>query len=88
MLFSMYPIIFQMKRGWNSGVGELPLLGTVVGAFIGAMIVLWDSRRQQKVIDSGRALEPEDRLALGHVRWCPLRRLQFLAGVEWRVHVG
>jgi DHA1 family multidrug resistance protein-like MFS transporter len=31
MLFSIYPIVFQQRRGWNSGVGELPLIGTVVG---------------------------------------------------------
>lgn len=28
MLFSIYPIVFQQRRGWNAGVGELPLLGT------------------------------------------------------------
>jgi DHA1 family multidrug resistance protein-like MFS transporter len=28
MLFTIYPIIFQEERGWNSGVGELPLIGT------------------------------------------------------------
>jgi MFS transporter, DHA1 family, multidrug resistance protein len=39
MLFSIYPIVFQEKRGWNAGVGELPLVGTVVGAVIGGAIV-------------------------------------------------
>ncbi|KAH8894821.1 MFS general substrate transporter [Thozetella sp. PMI_491] len=61
MLFSIYPIIFQEKRGWNAGVGELPLLGTVVGAMLGAVVVVVDSRRQQRLIDTG-VLEPEDRL--------------------------
>lgn len=28
MLFSIYPIVFQQQRGWNAGVGELPLIGT------------------------------------------------------------
>lgn len=28
MLFSIYPIVFQERRGWNAGVGELPLIGT------------------------------------------------------------
>lgn len=27
MLFSIYPIVFQDIRGWNAGVGQLPLLG-------------------------------------------------------------
>ncbi len=63
MLFSIYPIIFQEKRGWNPGVGELPLLGTVVGAVIGAFFVIWDSRRIQRLIEAGK-MEPEDRLLI------------------------
>ena len=39
MLFSIYPIVFQQKRGWNAGVGELPLLGVVVGAILGGVIL-------------------------------------------------
>ena len=34
----IYPIVFQQRRGWNSGVGELPLLGTAIGAVIGGAI--------------------------------------------------
>jgi multidrug resistance protein len=33
MLFTIYPIVFQERRGWNAGVGELPLIGTVIGEF-------------------------------------------------------
>lgn len=68
MLFSIYPIVFQEKRGWNSGVGELPLIGTVVGAVCGSCIVLVDSRIRNKKIASGALkmedMEPEDRLPL------------------------
>jgi hypothetical protein len=68
MLFTIYPIVFQEKRGWNSGVGELPLLGTVVGALFGGAIVLADTRMRQKKIDQGitkmEDAEPEDRLPL------------------------
>ncbi|GLI79736.1 hypothetical protein PoHVEF18_008077 [Penicillium ochrochloron] len=68
MLFTIYPIVFQEKRGWNSGVGELPLLGTVVGALFGGAIVLADTRMRQKKIDQGitkmEDSEPEDRLPL------------------------
>ncbi|OKO99970.1 hypothetical protein PENSUB_8187 [Penicillium subrubescens] len=68
MLFTIYPIVFQEKRGWNSGVGELPLLGTVVGALFGGAIVLADTRMRQKKIDKGitkmEDAEPEDRLPL------------------------
>ncbi|KAI2627914.1 MFS general substrate transporter [Hypomontagnella submonticulosa] len=64
MLFSIYPIVFQQRRGWNAGVGELPLIGTVVGAVIGSVIVLIDSNHKNKKIQSGTPMKPEDRLTL------------------------
>ena len=64
MLFTIYPIVFQMKRGWNAGVGELPLLGTVCGACIGGLIVLWGSSRDSKRLKQGIKQTPEDRLYL------------------------
>jgi len=71
MLFTIYPIVFQEKRGWNSGVGELPLIGTVVGAVLGGVIVLVDTNIRQKKIDRGeKRLEdsvPEDRLPLAMI---------------------
>lgn len=71
MLFTIYPIVFQEKRGWNSGVGELPLLGTIVGAVIGSLIVLVDTQIRQRRIERGeKKMEdsvPEDRLVLGMI---------------------
>lgn len=64
MLFSIYPIVFQEMRGWNYGVGELPLLGTMVGPALGAVLVVWDSRATNKRIQAGGTLEPEGRLRL------------------------
>ncbi|KAG8352073.1 hypothetical protein FVEN_g9786 [Fusarium venenatum] len=68
MLFSIYPIVFQQRRGWNSGVGELPLIGTVIGACIGGFIVLIDSHiRKKKIEKGGKKIEPEDRLPLAMI---------------------
>jgi MFS transporter, DHA1 family, multidrug resistance protein len=71
MLFSIYPIVFQEKRGWNSGVGELPLVGTVVGAVLGGCIVFYDTHRRAKKVKSGEVkledFEPEDRLPLAMI---------------------
>lgn len=71
MLFTIYPIVFQEKRGWNSGVGELPLIGTVVGALIGGVIVLVDTRIRQRKIERGEKTMadtvPEDRLTLAMI---------------------
>lgn len=71
MLFSIYPIVFQQRRGWNSGVGELPLIGTVVGALIGGLVVLADTHIRQRRIERGeKKIEdtvPEDRLTLAMI---------------------
>ncbi|KAH6663393.1 major facilitator superfamily domain-containing protein [Halenospora varia] len=63
MLFSIYPIVFQKKRGWNSGVGELPLIGTIVGAVIGGMIIFINSARDKKRLETGYKGRAEDRLS-------------------------
>jgi MFS transporter, DHA1 family, multidrug resistance protein len=64
MLFTIYPIVFQEKRGWNSGVGELPLIGTCVGAILGAGYILFDSKKTDKMVKAGHKLRPEDRLPM------------------------
>ncbi|KAF7961113.1 hypothetical protein EAE96_000780 [Botrytis aclada] len=62
MLFTIYPIIFQEKRGWNSGVGELPLIGTIIGAFIGGVAIFMVSARDRKKLEAGHIGVAEDRL--------------------------
>lgn len=62
MLFTIYPIVFQQKRGWNSGVGELPLIGTVIGAVIGGMLIFANSARDKKKLERGHKGVAEDRL--------------------------
>lgn len=67
MLFTIYPIVFQEKRGWNSGVGELPLIGTVVGAVIGGAVVFAFSARDRKRLEAGVKGTPEDRLIIAMI---------------------
>ncbi|KHN97425.1 Major facilitator superfamily domain, general substrate transporter [Metarhizium album ARSEF 1941] len=67
MLFTMYPIVFQEMRGWNEGIGQLPLLGTVVGSVAGAIIICLDTERRKNKLQAGYSLEPEDRLIMGMV---------------------
>lgn len=67
MLFSIYPFVFQTKRGWNAGVGELPLIGTVVGACCGGAYVFYVSAQDKKKILAGQPRRPEDRLIIAMV---------------------
>ncbi|KAL2826722.1 major facilitator superfamily domain-containing protein [Aspergillus cavernicola] len=62
MLFSIYPIVFQQKRGWNPGVGELPLAGTVIGACLGGLALFINSQINQTKPPRNRKPVPEDRL--------------------------
>lgn len=62
MLFSTYPIVLQQRRGWNAGVGELPLIGTVIGACLGGLVLFINSQVKQKMFTGARKSAPEDRL--------------------------
>jgi len=62
MLFTIYPFVFQQKRGWNAGVGELPLIGTVIGAVIGGLFIFYTSAQDKKKVLAGHVRAPEDRL--------------------------
>lgn len=62
MLFTIYPIVFQQKRGWNAGVGELPLIGTVVGAVLGGILIFIVSAHDRKKLLAGHKGRAEDRL--------------------------
>ena len=55
------------QRGWNAGVGQLPLLGTVMGACIGGAYVFYDTQRMSKRISDGHVHQPEDRLPMAMV---------------------
>ncbi|MCJ1303139.1 hypothetical protein MMC08_005946 [Hypocenomyce scalaris] len=62
MLFTIYPIVFQQKRGWNAGVGELPLIGTVIGATLGGGVIFIISAPTKKKMLAGYKARPEERL--------------------------
>ncbi|KPA42861.1 polyamine transporter 1 [Fusarium langsethiae] len=64
MLFSIYPIVFRDMRGWNAGVSQLPLLGQVVGAVLGTIVIFVDSERRRSKDAAGKTLLPEDRLLM------------------------
>ena len=67
MLFSIYPIVFQERRGWNAGVGQLPLIGSMVGAVLGGIVVVTNTKKDRKKQEQGYEATPEDRLFMGMI---------------------
>ncbi|EXL40801.1 hypothetical protein FOCG_16745 [Fusarium oxysporum f. sp. radicis-lycopersici 26381] len=64
MLFSIYPIVFQELRGWNTAVSQLPVLGQAVGAVFGFLMVFDHTRRRKAKANTGREMLPEDHMVL------------------------
>ena len=54
MLFTIYPVVFQQKRGWSAGLAELPFIGVIIGACLAGPILLY--------LDPPGADAPEDRM--------------------------
>lgn len=69
MLFSIYPEIFQKKRHWNSGVGELPFLGMVLGSCVAATIIFVETAIMEKRKKHGKSkgYRPEGRMRIGMI---------------------
>lgn len=70
MLFTIYPIVFQQKRHWNPGVGELPLVGASIGACLGGAIIFWISAHDRKKMLAGLPRRAEDRLPAAMAGGC------------------
>ncbi|KAB8067273.1 major facilitator superfamily domain-containing protein [Aspergillus leporis] len=63
MMFAAFPIVFQVDRGWNQGIGGLAFLGIVVGMLIAVVYTLWDNKRYIHAQENhGGFAPPEARL--------------------------
>lgn len=60
-------VVFQEMRGWNAGVGALPLIGTMLGAFVAGAIVFYESTISKKKMLAGIERTPEDRMPLAMI---------------------
>ena len=70
MFLSIYPIIFRDKRHWQPGLSELPMLGIVGGAFLGAIVAILRSVYRKRLARANHQAEydcPEDRMHLAMV---------------------
>lgn len=63
MLFAAFPIVYQVNRGWNQGVGGLSFLGIMVGMIFAVAFTLWTNKHYIKVQEKhGGTAPPEARL--------------------------
>jgi hypothetical protein len=67
MLFSIYPLVFQEMRGWNAAVSQLPILGQAIGAILGLLIVLANSKRRKRKVARELEIPPEDHMVLAMI---------------------
>jgi len=63
LFLTAYPLVFQGVHGMNAGVGGLPFFGMMVGIFLVACYIVWDSRNYNKKLAANDGIPvPEWRL--------------------------
>jgi len=63
MLFAAFPIVYQLDRGWNQGVGGLSFLGIMVGMLFAIAYTIPDNKRYIRTqAEHGGFAPPEARL--------------------------
>ncbi|KIW06665.1 uncharacterized protein PV09_02371 [Verruconis gallopava] len=64
MLFSAYPIVYELSRGWSGGIAGLAFLGVLIGMLLAVAYTLWpENPRYQRVVEKhGGIAPPEARL--------------------------
>lgn len=60
MMFAAFPIVYQVGRGWNQGIGGLSFLGIMVGMLIAVVYTLWDNKRYIKVQEAHEGFAPPE----------------------------
>jgi hypothetical protein len=61
--FASFPIEFEEERGWNPLIGSLPLIGTLIGAVIGALMNVYNTKFYvRKLVANNNRPVPEARL--------------------------
>ncbi|KAF2100462.1 MFS general substrate transporter [Rhizodiscina lignyota] len=63
LFFEAYPIAFQEMRGWNLGVGSLPLLSISIGVILGGAVTSYITKtRFARILRETGQVVPEERL--------------------------
>lgn len=60
MMFAAFPIVYEVNRGWNQGVGGLAFLGIMVGMLLAVVYSLWDNKRYIKTEEANDGFAPPE----------------------------
>ncbi|KAJ5161693.1 hypothetical protein N7492_007085 [Penicillium capsulatum] len=60
MMFAAFPIVYQLDRGWNQGIGGLAFLGIMVGMLLAVVYTLWDNKRYIRTQDKHNGFAPPE----------------------------
>ena len=69
LLFSAYPVVFQLERGWSAGKGGLAFLGIALGMILALPVVVVINGWYEKIrkASPGGVAPPEARLLGGMI---------------------
>lgn len=64
MFFPAFPIVYQVGRGWSTGIGGLAFIGVVVGMSFAIVYLFWENKRYARSMANSPTghLDPEARL--------------------------
>ncbi|KAJ5203588.1 hypothetical protein N7449_005667 [Penicillium cf. viridicatum] len=79
MLFGAFPIVYQLHRGWNQGVGGLAFIGVMIGMIGAVAYSIPENKRYAKLLEkNGGYAPPEARLPP-----CMLASVALPIGLFW-----
>ncbi|KAF9248419.1 hypothetical protein DTO027I6_8550 [Penicillium roqueforti] len=79
MLFGAFPIVYQLHRGWNQGVGALSFIGVMIGMLAAVAYSIPENKRYAKLLEkNGGYVPPEARLPP-----CMLASIALPLGLFW-----
>ncbi|KAJ5393091.1 uncharacterized protein N7487_010732 [Penicillium crustosum] len=79
MLFGAFPIVYQLHRGWNQGVGGLAFIGVMIGMIGAVAYSIPENKRYAKLLQkNGGYAPPEARLPP-----CMLASVALPIGLFW-----
>ncbi|CAI7672244.1 unnamed protein product [Penicillium viridicatum] len=79
MLFGAFPIVYQLHRGWNQGVGGLAFIGVMIGMIGAVAYSIPENKRYAKLLQkNGGYAPPEARLPP-----CMLASIALPIGLFW-----